>query len=531
MQKIEINSFFSDVLTVYKLLKKIKKIKFFFFVLLLILSSTFIDAFLITKLADLNDLSQISEILLLLIGFRFLIMFLSLYLSISFSYDVFKKMCTLALDNLISFEEYSKVVTDRDSYTRIINADILMVSRGYILQFVNIITDSLTLSFITFALLIGYEIEYVVIFATIIFLFGFLQFLLSLFTQKTGKIRSTYDRERFNVSREALQMIDTLVVTRTKGFFINKFREALYNFAKSLKLSTFIIQSSRLQLELFIVIIFILSVTVFTFVNQNFTEGMFAALGFAFLRVIPAFSRISASFQQLSFSKAALKSVYPIILKKDEISENSEYENFEFLDINLVQQDKKVRSLIKIKKGKKYVISGPSGSGKSSFLKSILGLKEQYISEEKLQCIPSLENFKIAYVPQDINLFNSDLFENVTLKSKNICSQDELLLFDGLIIDLGLNNLEKEQILGTDAAKLSGGERQRLSIARALFQRPDILFMDEFSSALDNESAYKVLKTCKEICSTIIYISHDASMIKEADFEIRLKTHNQYEII
>ena len=173
MQKIEINSFFSDVLTVYKLLKKIKKIKFFFFVLLLILSSTFIDAFLITKLVDLNDLSQISEILLLLIGFRFLIMFLSLYLSISFSYDVYKKMCTLALDNLISFEEYSKVVTDRDSYTRIINADILMVSRGYILQFVHIITDCLTLSFITFALLIGYETEYIVILATIIFLFGF----------------------------------------------------------------------------------------------------------------------------------------------------------------------------------------------------------------------------------------------------------------------------------------------------------------------------------------------------------------------
>ena len=362
-----------------------------------------------------------------------------------------------------------------------------------------------------------------------------MQFLLSRYTQKIGMIRSSYDQERYNVSREALQMIDTLVVTHSMKFFLSRFNNALVGFAKSLRVSTFIIQSSRLQLELFIAILAFLSITLITTLNQDFTGGMLAALGFSAIRIIPALSRMSAAFQQLSFSKPALDSVLPILFKEKEKEEDLDLmeknKKLEILKLDIYDLSKKLINSIEINSGKNYVITGSSGVGKSTFLKKILGLNDQSIDKSVLKCSPSLSKIKSAYVAQDVYLFNSNLFENITLKEEETCNEIEILLCNNLIDSLGLGALDVKLNLGTDAAKLSGGERQRVSIARALFQNPDILFMDEFSSALDGNSAHMTLKACKKFCSTIVYISHDKNMIEEADFEIKIKSHNICELI
>ena len=324
-------------------------------------------------------------------------------------------------------------------------------------------------------------------------------------------------------------MIDTLVFATSIDLFMNRFSDSLRHFAKSLRNSTFIVQSSRLQLELFLAFTSLVFVLFFTSDTASVSGGMLAALSFSALRIIPAVSRLSSAFQQLNFSKAAVESVSPLlfsnnvdcnIIKGGPISE---------LAFRIIEDGSKmpVKDIL-IKRGAIHAISGPSGVGKSCLMKGMLGLINEGDFTFKVSCRPKLENFKVGYVPQSVNLFQSSIFENVTLKELRGCTDAESAYFHEIISTLGLGQLDISRGLGTDAALLSGGERQRVSIARALFQKPDILFLDEFTSALDIETAIAVVNSCKIFCETIIFISHEELMNDLADSRINVLGHGVY---
>ena len=135
---------------------------------------------------------------------------------------------------------------------------------------------------------------------------------------------------------------------------------------------------------------------------------------------------------------------------------------------------------------------------------------------------------KISFVSQKIFLLDE------TIK-KNIC-----LNFDGEIIDqdklnraikiaelpdqmISINEKISKQI-GTDGISLSGGERQRLAIARAVYKSSEILFLDEFTSSLDNQTQEKIIKNLKDYLpdTTIIMISHRQEITRHCDKVINL---------
>ena len=182
---------------------------------------------------------------------------------------------------------------------------------------------------------------------------------------------------------------------------------------------------------------------------------------------------------------------------------------------------------IDIKKGETSAIVGSTGSGKSTLIKLLLRLYDSTSGEiifdnddiKDLE-IDSLRN-KIGLVSQDIFLFEGTVFENIAYGNLN-ASDEEVweaarLSESDKFINL-LQNKEKT-IVGERGQKLSGGQRQRISIARAILKNPEILILDEATSAVDNETEAAIQRSINTLKKgrTVIAIAHRLSTIRNAE--------------
>ena len=182
---------------------------------------------------------------------------------------------------------------------------------------------------------------------------------------------------------------------------------------------------------------------------------------------------------------------------------------------------------IDIKKGETSAIVGSTGSGKSTLIKLLLRLYDSTSGEiifdnddiKDLE-IDSLRN-KIGLVSQDIFLFEGTVFENIAYGNLN-ASDEEVweaarLSESDKFINL-LPNKEKT-IVGERGQKLSGGQRQRISIARAILKNPEILILDEATSAVDNETEAAIQRSINTLKKgrTVIAIAHRLSTIRNAE--------------
>ncbi len=182
---------------------------------------------------------------------------------------------------------------------------------------------------------------------------------------------------------------------------------------------------------------------------------------------------------------------------------------------------------IDINKGQTTAIVGSTGSGKSTLIKLILRLYDSTSGEIKFDSknirdleLDSLRN-KIGLVSQDIFLFEGTVFENIAYG--NLDAKDEEVWEAARLSesDKFINLLPNKEntIVGERGQKLSGGQRQRISIARAILKNPEILILDEATSAVDNETEAAIqrsINTLKE-GRTVIAIAHRLSTIRNAE--------------
>jgi ABC-type multidrug transport system fused ATPase/permease subunit len=166
------------------------------------------------------------------------------------------------------------------------------------------------------------------------------------------------------------------------------------------------------------------------------------------------------------------------------------------------------------------VITGPTGSGKSSILLSLLG--ETIHESGRATCPPD-----VAYVPQTAWLQNSTIRQNILFYSPyNEARYNATLHACDLDNDLSALPLGDLTQVGELGSTLSGGQKQRISLARALYSPASTLLLDDIFSALDTHTTSRIYKRCFEsgmvADRTVILVSHFNSAVADADLLIAL---------
>ncbi|KQC33615.1 ABC transporter [Nonlabens sp. YIK11] len=186
-----------------------------------------------------------------------------------------------------------------------------------------------------------------------------------------------------------------------------------------------------------------------------------------------------------------------------------------------------------VEKGQTFSIVGPSGSGKTTLLGLCAGLDQpnagtvelcghdlnQLNEDERAQ----LRNREVGFIFQNFQLLPTlTALENVSVPLE--------LQGDATAVERASELLEKVGLgdrVNHYPSQLSGGEQQRVALARAFSNRPSILFADEPTGNLDEETGEKVIKLLldinKDAGTTLVIISHDLDLAARTQQILRLK--------
>lgn len=181
---------------------------------------------------------------------------------------------------------------------------------------------------------------------------------------------------------------------------------------------------------------------------------------------------------------------------------------------------------LSVKKGEIVALVGKSGSGKSTLIKSVLGFNDYkgivLLNDRKVTNMTVSEiRKKIAYVPEESNVFNASVYENIRYGN---LEADDCEIMEAMCQAELKEYIEDDKIInfesGENGDNLSGGLRQRIALARAFLKDADILFMDEPTAALDALTEHQIMEHLRSLAKsgkTILIVSHRASTISYAD--------------
>ena len=413
-------------------------------------------------------------------------------------------------------------------------------------------------------LLIAAEIAFLFIFILVLFIFnplislligGYFLVIMLVLRRILGRRVELLNTDLNNIQIENqsllfdnLRLVREIRILSRGNFFSKRFSELNASRSKRFADDMWIQQVPKYFLEMAM----LLGVSILIFGGARFTtdNSLLTVLALYFTaasRLVPSLLRIQASIFSLqskkNYAELAIKlseqshsKIFTHSLKNSERS--LEYQNFEsgrFIDTFVQLENVTFRfddSIndtlshlnLKINRGERIALIGPSGSGKSTLCDILLGLLNP--TEGKIQILGqdvstwiSNNPGKISYLPQDVTIISGTILENVCLGIDT----------ERIDLDLVQKALQKSALfefveslpegvktsIGPNGIRLSGGQKQRLGLSRALYSEPEVLILDESTSALDIASESEVIKAIEELdeFTTVVTITHRLSSI------------------
>lgn len=272
-------------------------------------------------------------------------------------------------------------------------------------------------------------------------------------------------------------------------------------------------------------------------IAERLSVGQFMSFVTAMLLLFQPLRRLTSLNSQIQNGIAAGETLFATLDLESEkdngtLELNVPVEKIEYQGVGLRYLQDKPAVLtnidLSIKAGDTVAFVGESGSGKTSLVNLLPRLYEASAGSIAINgtaitdyTLASLRN-NIAYVSQDVMLFNSTIANNIAYGSTN--KVDESVLYDACRTAHAHNFImqfpeQYETMVGENGVMLSGGQRQRVAIARAILKNAPILILDEATSALDTESERKVQEGLDALMKTrtTLVVAHRLSTIERAD--------------
>ena len=373
-----------------------------------------------------------------------------------------------------------------------------------------------------------------------------------LFAKKTKKNNLKYGELRAKflalLTKHLFQTFHSFKIIKLnqkEKFFYNLYKNFSTNEILAKKNQLIIQNLPKIWLEFFGIFTISIIALSFSFMNISFSNT-FSYLGlflFSMFRILPSLNRILQNIQALRFGNISLKIIQDHlkdgidtkILKEKEIYSDEKFTFSKEIKIKNVSFSYPDRKEIifnnfdyKINKNTIVGISGKSGVGKSTLIDLICGLLkpskgEILIDEKNLEMYKKTWQTKIGYVPQDVYLLDDTIKNNIAFGElrEDISQQNINKAIEGAGLDKLIKKLPDgiNTVVGEKAIRISGGQKQRIGIARALYNLPELLIMDESTNSLDKDTENNILETLKKLKKncTILMISHKQNSLQISD--------------
>jgi len=412
-----------------------------------------------------------------------------------------------------------------------------------LLPLVSIISQTIVaISIISLLILTNAKLAFSIIFI-LLFLYLNIFKTVSTFLKRIGGERSLINAKRFKLINEAFNAYKVVKVLGLERSYISRFKPIAKKFA---------VKNSKLQIITILPRYFVeimafgsIQIILLVMVARNFdlqnALPFITLYLFAGYRLVPSLQEIYSSFGKLRFVKRPLNNLYEdsrnlIKFRDSENINDSKIDLKESLvleRINFSYEEKTEKIInnlsLKICANTKVGLVGETGSGKSTTIDIILGLLEPQsgiirIDNEIINSHNSrLWQKNVGYVPQDIFISDDDIASNIAfgLNHKNIDLEKVMKAAKVANLHYFIESLPDKYLtkIGERGVRLSGGQRQRIGIARAIYNEPTVLILDEATSSLDNLTEKKVMEAVDNLTNkmTIIIVAHRLTTVKNCD--------------
>jgi ABC-type bacteriocin/lantibiotic exporter with double-glycine peptidase domain len=348
---------------------------------------------------------------------------------------------------------------------------------------------------------------------------------------------------------QALGGIKETIIYKKEEYFYKEFKNQNKILEELIFYKYFITSIPRFFLE-FVAICTIVLIVCILFISGK-TENtipLISLISISSIRFIPSLNTITSSFSSIRFLKPSMefviKEISSIHSNKQLFAEkynSSINDNLAQLHQGIILKDisfdygegrnKPVNNIsLEISLGQSIGIIGKSGSGKSTLVDIIIGLLKPSsgkllidgINIDHKNLISGWQK-QIGYIPQEIYLLDDTIERNIAFgipkseidknKIKNAIIYSQLQSFIQSL------PLKENTTIGNRGVKLSGGQRQRLGIARALYNEPKVIILDEATSSLDEENEMKIIREVFNLKDkkTIIIVTHRYQTVHNCD--------------
>ena len=493
----------------------------------------------------------------LLIGLCVLLIFIGKNLfMILVQYIQNKFICNWKKDIAEKFMEYYlyapyKAILSSSQSDKIYDIETLcsVAVDGFVMRGLNLITNIIITAMIIGLLFIKFPIPAL---GTVIFVTVTMYLQNKYFKKRSNTLASTMEKinkKHNDTILENISNIKELKILSAEDTFFEKYQIVEKSYRKTQELQSFYNAIPPYLVEMLVVLALLILACIISIQSPNDNSKLmasFAIIVASIFRIAPALNRIQSSIININASRNFVKRINEKYEKYDFDHFKKEnlqsegilgfHDKIELKNICFSYNSNKqvLKNIsITINKGDFVGIIGLSGAGKSTLADILTGLlpadSGEIIVDNTELSQKNFQKFRrmLGYVPQQINILDKSIKENVAWGCKEINDSKVVNVLKSAqlynVIEEYPQGIDSNIIVGSNG--LSQGQKQRLAIARALYRDPQIIILDEATSALDVQIEHEITEMLKEISSTktIIAIAHRLSTLKACNKLIYMK--------